>query len=71
MLLDCPYKEIQILYEAGYRTVVMEAAVVLQGGWDQHVYEFWACIFPYEEVESTSESHRPKECPNVCTEVTV
>jgi len=26
MLLDCAYKTIEILYEAGYRTMVMEAA---------------------------------------------
>ena len=50
MLLDRANKEIQILYEAGYQTVVMEAAVLLQAGWDQHVHEVWACIIPFEEV---------------------
>jgi hypothetical protein len=43
-------KEIEILYEAGYQTVVMEAAVLLQAGWDQHVHEVWACIILFEEV---------------------
>ena len=50
MLLDRANKEIQILYEAGYQTVVMEAAILLQAGWDQHVHEIWACIIPFEEV---------------------
>jgi phosphopantetheine adenylyltransferase/dephospho-CoA kinase len=50
MLLDRANKEIQILYEAGYQTVVMEAAVLLQAGWDQHVHEVWACIIPFEEA---------------------
>jgi len=50
MLLDRANKEIQILYEAVYRTVVMKAAVLLQAGWDQHVREVWACIIPFEEA---------------------
>lgn len=49
ILLDRANKEIQILYEAGYQIIVMEAAVLLQAGWDQHVHEVWACMIPFEE----------------------
>jgi hypothetical protein len=52
--LDRANKEIQILYEAGYQTVVMEAAVLLQAGWDKHVHEVWACIIPFEEVREVA-----------------
>lgn len=42
--------EIQALFEAGYQIVVMEAAILIQAGWDQHVHEIWTCIIPPEEV---------------------
>jgi phosphopantetheine adenylyltransferase/dephospho-CoA kinase len=58
--LDRANKEIQILYKAGYQIIVMEAAVLLQAGWDQHVHEVWACIIPVEEV---SEPTGAKEAP--------
>jgi phosphopantetheine adenylyltransferase/dephospho-CoA kinase len=50
VLLDRVKGQIQALFEAGYQIVVMEAAVLLQAGWDQHVHEIWACIIPPEEV---------------------
>jgi phosphopantetheine adenylyltransferase/dephospho-CoA kinase len=52
VLLNRAKEQIQILYEAGYQIVVMEAAILLQAGWDQHVHEVWACIIPPEEVIS-------------------
>jgi phosphopantetheine adenylyltransferase/dephospho-CoA kinase len=50
VLLDYAKEQIQILSDAGYQIVVMEAAILLQAGWDQHVHEVWACIIPPEEV---------------------
>lgn len=50
VLLDRAKEQIQILFEAGYQIVVIEAAVLLQAGWDQHVHEIWACIIPPEEA---------------------
>lgn len=50
VLLNRAKEQIQLLFEAGYEIVVMEAAVLLQAGWDQHVHEVWACIIPPEEV---------------------
>ncbi|PNF36640.1 Bifunctional coenzyme A synthase [Cryptotermes secundus] len=50
VLLNRAKEKIQVLFEAGYQIVVMEAAILLQAGWDQHVHEVWACIIPPEEV---------------------
>lgn len=50
MLLDRVKGQIKALFEAGHQIVVMEAAVLLQAGWDKHVHEIWACIIPPEEV---------------------
>jgi phosphopantetheine adenylyltransferase/dephospho-CoA kinase len=55
VLLDCAKEQIQKLSEAGYQIVVMEAALLLQAGWDQHVHEVWACIIPPEEVNGQVE----------------
>jgi phosphopantetheine adenylyltransferase/dephospho-CoA kinase len=42
--------QIQAFFESGYEIVVIEAAVLLQAGWEQHVHEVWACIIPPDEV---------------------
>ncbi|XP_069683346.1 bifunctional coenzyme A synthase isoform X1 [Periplaneta americana] len=49
-LLDLLKLEVQQLHEAGHQVVVLEAAVLLQAGWDQHVHEVWACLIPPEEA---------------------
>jgi phosphopantetheine adenylyltransferase/dephospho-CoA kinase len=58
VLLDCAKEQIQMLSVAGYQIVVMEAAILLQAGWDQHVHEIWACIIPPEEVIGQVEAKR-------------
>lgn len=50
ILLDCVKVQIQAFFESGYEIVVIEAAVLLQAGWEQHVHEVWACIIPPDEV---------------------
>ncbi|KDR23193.1 bifunctional coenzyme A synthase [Zootermopsis nevadensis] len=50
VLLDRVKGQIKALFEAGHQIVVMEAAVLLQAGWDKHVHEIWACIIPPEEA---------------------
>jgi phosphopantetheine adenylyltransferase/dephospho-CoA kinase len=65
--LDHANKQIQILHEAGYQIIVMEAAVLLQAGWDQYVHEVWACIIPFEEV-STITGRKSKVHKLMCNE---
>lgn len=38
------------LYKAGHKVVVMEAAVLIQAGWENHCHEVWVSIVPPEEA---------------------
>lgn len=43
-------EEIQQFAKAGIKIVVMEAAVLLEAGWDDEVHEVWVSIIPEDEA---------------------
>ncbi|XP_058800308.1 bifunctional coenzyme A synthase-like [Phymastichus coffea] len=42
--------QINKLYKEGFEIVVIEAAVLIQAGWQPHCHEIWTCIVPQEEA---------------------
>ncbi|CAG2059347.1 unnamed protein product, partial [Timema podura] len=48
-LLERTKEVIQELYECGHQVVVVDAAILLQAGWQQDCHEVWACIIPPQE----------------------
>lgn len=38
------------LYKKGFEVIVVEAAVLIQAGWQHICHEVWTCIIPPEEV---------------------
>lgn len=50
-LLDEVQVRIKDAYEKeGFRTVVIEAAILLQAGWQKNCHEIWSMIIPREEA---------------------
>ncbi|XP_066997983.2 bifunctional coenzyme A synthase [Anabrus simplex] len=49
-ILETAKVESQKLYEKGHKVVIMEAALLIQAGWDQHCHEVWLCIVSPEEA---------------------
>ena len=49
-ILKLAKEEINTLYETGHQIVILEAAILLQAGWENEVHEVWACLIPPEEV---------------------
>ncbi|GBP50215.1 Bifunctional coenzyme A synthase [Eumeta japonica] len=43
-------RRVRALGEAGYKVVVMEAAVMLRAGWDKYCHQLWIVIIPPEEA---------------------
>ena len=39
-----------LLLIAGTRAVILDAAVLLEAGWDSMVHEVWVAVVPKEEV---------------------
>nr|CAD7610799.1 unnamed protein product [Timema genevievae] len=55
-LLERTKEVIQELYECGHQVVVVDAAILLQAGWQQDCHEVWACIIPPQEAVKRLES---------------
>lgn len=50
LIIEASLKEAEALHIDGHYIVVMEAAVLLQAGWDAFCHEVWACIITDQEV---------------------
>ncbi|KAJ9591691.1 hypothetical protein L9F63_001778 [Diploptera punctata] len=48
-ILKLAKEEINALYETGHQIIILDAAVLLQAGWDNEVHEIWTCLIPPEE----------------------
>ncbi|KAK7863893.1 hypothetical protein R5R35_007225 [Gryllus longicercus] len=49
-ILGLAKEEALKLFKKGHDVVVLDAAVLLQAGWDNDCHEVWACIIPPEEA---------------------
>ena len=41
-----------LLFISGHAVCVLDAAVLLEAGWQEFVNEVWVCVVPKEEVRS-------------------
>ncbi|PSN44399.1 Bifunctional coenzyme A synthase [Blattella germanica] len=49
-LLDRAKQEIKSLYQSGRQVVILDAAILLQAGWEKEVHEIWTCIISPDEA---------------------
>jgi dephospho-CoA kinase len=50
VILDETKNKVDKLYKEGFDVIVIEAAVLIQAGWQPICHEIWTCIIPQEEV---------------------
>ena len=50
VILDETKKKVDELYKQGFDIIIVEAAVLIQAGWQPVCHEIWTCIIPQEEV---------------------
>jgi len=50
MLLSRVFIACHAMLFSGHRVVVLDAAVLLEAGWDDIVHEVWTTVIPSEEV---------------------
>ncbi|XP_014205751.1 bifunctional coenzyme A synthase-like [Copidosoma floridanum] len=49
-VLEEAKNQVNELNKKGFKVVVVEAAVLIQAGWQQVFHEIWTCIIPYDEA---------------------
>lgn len=50
MIREETERKVNKLYKQGFDVVVVEAAVLIQAGWQPIFHEIWSCIIPQQEV---------------------
>ncbi|KAL7305220.1 hypothetical protein TKK_0002605 [Trichogramma kaykai] len=50
VILDETMKKVEDLHKGGHDVIVIEAAVLIQAGWQNICHEIWTCIIPKKEA---------------------